>query len=106
MVKKSIFERRYDPNMFNCAWCNKKIGDNDPLSVIDVKFNKGMDFSDKEGEIIPVYLKEIDRNVPMIVTTADSEAKKNGQDGLFVTCSHECGKKLKSVLAKEIDTFK
>ncbi|MBD1223633.1 hypothetical protein [Virgibacillus halodenitrificans] len=43
--------------MLNCSWCNKKIGENDPLSAIDIKFQKGMDFSDREGEIIPVYLK-------------------------------------------------
>ncbi|WP_276202691.1 hypothetical protein [Oceanobacillus caeni] len=42
----------------------------------------------------------------MIVTTADSEAKKNGQDGLFVICSHECGEKLKSILDKEMNVFK
>ncbi|SDQ90685.1 hypothetical protein [Virgibacillus salinus] len=42
----------------------------------------------------------------MIVTTADSEAKKNGGDGLFAVCSEECGEKMQTTLAKEIDTFK
>ncbi|MDY0406520.1 hypothetical protein P5G51_015145 [Virgibacillus sp. 179-BFC.A HS] len=92
--------------MFNCAWCNKKIGENEPLSAIDVKFRNGLDFSDQEGEIIPVYLSEIDRNVPMIVTTSDSEAKRYGQDGLFVVCSNECGMNLKAVLAREMNMFK
>lgn len=37
--------------MFNCAWCNKKIGDNDPLSALEVKFNEGMKiFPIKKGK--------------------------------------------------------
>lgn len=92
--------------MFNCAWCSKKIRENDPLSAIDIKLLKGMDLSDKEGEIVPIYFKELDKNVPMIVTTSDSEAKKNGQDGLFVVCSQDCGNKLKNVVGKEINPLK
>lgn len=84
----------------------KKIGEDQPLHAIDVKFNEDIDYSDNEGEIIQVYLNSRKTSVPMIVTTADSEAKKNGQDGLFAVCSEKCGKKLKSSLAKEIDTFK
>ncbi|MFD1361113.1 hypothetical protein [Lentibacillus salinarum] len=92
--------------MFRCAWCMKKIGDNQPLHAIDVKFAAGIDYSDKEGEIVQVYLNSRQTSVPMIVTTADSEAKKNGQDGLFTVCSKKCGKKMKSTLEKEIDMFK
>jgi hypothetical protein len=84
----------------------KKIGENQPLSAIDVKFAEGVDFKDKEGEIIHVYLNSRNTRVPMIVTTADSEAKKHGQDGLFAVCSQKCGEKMKNSLAKEIDTFK
>ncbi|WP_343816175.1 hypothetical protein [Virgibacillus siamensis] len=83
----------------------KKIGENQPLHAINVKFAKGTDYSDKEGEIIQVYLTSRKTSVPMIVTTADSEAKKHGQDGLFTACSNECGEKLKTALSKEIDTF-
>ncbi|WP_010530123.1 hypothetical protein [Lentibacillus jeotgali] len=92
--------------MFRCAWCMKKIGDNEPLHAIDVKFAEGIDYSDEEGEIVQVYLNSRQTSVPMIVTTADSEAKKNGQDGLFAVCSKACGEKMKTALTKEIDTFK
>lgn len=92
--------------MFRCAWCMKKIGKNQPLSAINVKFNEGIDFKDREGEIIQVYLYSRHTSVPMIVTTSDSEAKKHGQDGLFVVCSEKCGQKMKTALSKELDTFK
>lgn len=88
--------------MLNCSWCNKKIGENDPLSAIDIKFQKGMDFSDREGEIIPVYLKSAVKNVSMIVTTSDSLAKKKGQDGLFPVCSDICGINLKEALNADL----
>lgn len=42
--------------MFRCAWCMKKIGENQPLTALNVKFAEGVDFKGKEGEIIRVYL--------------------------------------------------
>ncbi|QKY68734.1 hypothetical protein [Lentibacillus sp. CBA3610] len=92
--------------MFRCAWCMKKIGDNEPLHAINVKFNEWIDYSDKEGEIVQVYLNSRQTSVPMIVTTADSEAKKHGQDGLFAVCTKKCGEKMKNTLEKEMDMFK
>lgn len=37
--------------MFRCAWCMKKIAENQPLYAISVKFAEGIDYSEKEGEI-------------------------------------------------------
>jgi len=42
----------------------------------------------------------------MIVTTADSEAKKDGSDAKFALCSEKCGKKMKETLNREITTIK
>jgi len=92
--------------MFRCAWCMKKISENQSLHAIDVKFAKGVDYSEKEGEITQVYLVSRGTSVPMIVTTADSEAKKHGSDGMFAVCNRKCGGKMKAALAKEVDTFK
>lgn len=92
--------------MFRCAWCRRTIKENQPLFAISTKFAKGVDYSDKEGDIIEVYLNDLQTTVPMIVTTADSEAKKQGQDGMFTVCSQRCGKNLKSTLKKEVNTFK
>ncbi|WP_461176878.1 hypothetical protein [Virgibacillus ainsalahensis] len=84
----------------------KKIAEDQPLYAINVKFAEGIDYSEKEGEIIQIYLNSRHTSVPMIVTTSDSEAKKHGQDGLFAICSGKCGEKMKTTLSKEIETFK
>jgi hypothetical protein len=42
----------------------------------------------------------------MMVTGQGSEAKSEGKDGMFLVCSEACGKKLKSVLEKEISLGK
>ncbi|MFB4168296.1 hypothetical protein [Virgibacillus sp. JSM 102003] len=91
--------------MFRCAWCMKKIADDQPLHALNVKFADGIDYSDQEGEIVQVYLTSRGTSVPMIVATADSEAKENGGDGLFALCSETCSEKMQTTLAKEINTF-
>ena len=42
----------------------------------------------------------------MMVTAQGSEAKRNGNDGMFLVCSEGCGKKLKTVLENEISLGK
>ena len=37
-----------------------------------------------------------------MVTVQGSEAKNEGNDGMFLVCSEDCGQKLKRVLEKEI----
>ncbi len=92
--------------MLRCAWCMKKIKDNNPVFGLSVKFVEGIDFSENEGTIIQVGLHTRNTSVPMIVTAEDSEAKRQGTDGIFALCSEKCGEKMKSTLAKELTTFK
>ncbi|SDQ90711.1 hypothetical protein [Virgibacillus salinus] len=37
--------------MFRCAWCMKKIADDQPLHALNVKFTEGIDYSDQEGKL-------------------------------------------------------
>lgn len=92
--------------MFRCAWCMKKIGEEDPVLGLNITLAENIDFSEKEGEIIQVFLQSRNTSVPMIVTTSDSEAKKNGSDGIFALCTEKCGKKMKETLVYEKETFK
>ena len=91
--------------MFRCSWCMKKIGDNEPLSALNIKFKGGVDLSDKEGQIIQVHLKSRNTSVPMIVTASDSPTKAQGTDGMFAVCNNSCGEKMRKVLVKERDQF-
>lgn len=109
LIKSSVIKLNVEEGelkMFRCARCMKKIPQDQSLSAINVKFAERVNFKDKEGEIIQVYLNSRKTSVPMIVTTADSEAKEHGTDGLFTVCSEKCGEKMKTALSKEIDTFR
>ena len=88
-----------------CAWCNKRVPENDEVYGLGAGLRPDIDFTDRAGEIIPVYLASTDREVPAIVTTSDSEAKRDGYDVIFLICCEKCGEALKAVLQTEIDFF-
>lgn len=91
--------------MLRCAWCMKKIGENMPCFGLNVKFSKDADLKKHEGGIIQVFLASRNTSVPLIVVAADSEAKKNGQDGIFSLCSEKCGVKMKKTINEEKKLF-
>ncbi|WP_047154413.1 hypothetical protein, partial [Aneurinibacillus tyrosinisolvens] len=62
--------------MLRCAWCMKKIGEDKPCFGLSVKFAKGVDFNEKDGKIISLYLASRKTSIPLIVVGNDSEAKK------------------------------
>jgi len=86
-----------------CAWCKKKIPKNCEVFGLGAKVGKGIDLKGQEGEIISLFLVLADKTVPATVTTFNSEAKKNGYDLMFMTCSQSCAKSLKNNLQKEKD---
>lgn len=92
--------------MLRCAWCMKKINDNNPAIGLNVKFAKGVDYSEQEGTIIQVWLNTRNTSVPMIVTANESAAKNEGTDGVFAICSDKCGVKMEETLTKELTMFK
>jgi hypothetical protein len=91
--------------MLRCAWCMKKIGEDKPCYGLNVKFAKGVNFNEEGGRIISIYLVSRNTSVPLIVVANDSEAKKNGQDGIFCVCSNTCGEKMKKTVAQELELF-
>jgi len=89
--------------MLRCAWCMKKIEGDKPVYGLSVKFKEGVEYNEKDGEIIQMYLKSRNTSVPIIITAIGSEAKKSGQDGIFALCSEKCGKKMREILNKEMN---
>ena len=55
--------------------------------------------------MIPVVLALVDKTIPAIVTTGDSQAKREGHDLLFMCCSRECARLLKDALQEEKELF-
>jgi hypothetical protein len=68
---------------YRCAWCGKKIG---PKQEI---------IAPLEGKRIEVGIPSAGRNVEVLVTTAESQARKEGWDLIAMTCSERCGHELK-----------
>ncbi|OHB79967.1 MAG: hypothetical protein A2Z25_08375 [Planctomycetes bacterium RBG_16_55_9] len=66
------------------------------------KKRPGMDLSEFEGEGIRITLVTEKRDVIAIVPPADSEARRNGQDMMFLVCSEACGTEMKAVMANEV----
>lgn len=86
-----------------CAWCGEFVDEDVEIHAIGAKFPDGVDMKENEGNIIFLGFKAIDKKVPAIMSTSDSEAKKHGHDLMLLTCSQSCFKKLKSLLDKEDD---
>lgn len=91
--------------MSTCAWCDEQIPESSEVFGLGVKARCGTGLSSQEGEIIPVVLALADKIVPAIVTTGDSQAKRDGHDLLFMCCSRECAGLLKDVLQEEKERF-
>ncbi len=84
-----------------CTWCGKRIDEESPVYGFGIKFRPSVDLSEFEGKIIELSILTQSKNVPMMITTEGSEAKEDGHDAMFMTCSNDCGKKMRDILIKE-----
>lgn len=98
-------ERRND-----CCWCGKEILEGSPAYVLTAKFRKNVETPpvEKEAYVIEISIhKGMDSTDYMpvwtIVTAKNSDAKKAGNDMIFMLCSEECGGELKEILQADID---
>ena len=89
-----------------CAWCQNQINDHMEVLGLGAKLNPDTDLSGYESHCIQIVLVSEEKPVYMMVTAQGSEAKNDGNDCMFLICSDSCGKKLKSVLEKEISLGK
>ncbi len=96
-------EDRFPENI--CAWCNKTIPEDSEVFGLGAKVKQGFDIKNKEGKIIRLSLALTNKTVPAIVTTSNSDAKKEGKDLMFMTCSQGCAGNLKDALQKEKDVI-
>jgi len=76
-----------------CAWCGKHIPDDTPVFAFGAKSRPGVDLSEYEGRAIEITIVARRKSVPMMVTSADSEAKREGKDFMFMVCSEECARR-------------
>jgi len=87
--------------MGKCSWCGKAIPDDTPVFGFGGKKRPGADVSEFEGGAIRIFLITQDRSVVATVTAADSEARQDGYEFMFMVCSEECGFEMKAALEDE-----
>jgi hypothetical protein len=89
-----------------CAYCDKEIDQDSEVFGVLLTIGEVYDLKDLGGEMISVCLEEANRSIPAMVATEDSDAKKDGGDICFMTCSERCAQSLTTTLQKEIDFWK
>jgi hypothetical protein len=85
-----------------CCWCGKDIPEDTPVFGMGGRKRGGADLSGFEGAGVRISLVTQDRAVNAIVPAADSQARRDGRDFMFMVCSEQCAAELKSVLQEEI----
>jgi hypothetical protein len=99
--KISVFEEPVEEELLSCAWCGEIVEPGAEVFALGAKARKGMGLKKFEGTIIPLGLTHSGRSVPAMIATRDSEAKKQGNDIMFLVCGRKCGEALKKALQKE-----
>ena len=101
--EESKDEKLSDEEDDRCAYCDKEVDQDSEVFGVLLTIGEVHDLKDLEGEMISVYLEEVNRSIPAKVSTEDSDAKKDGGDIGFMTCSEGCAQSLTTTLQKEID---
>jgi len=87
-----------------CAWCGAAIPEGDEVFGTGAKIREGIDFvqcASPNGFFMEVTIAG--RSVPTVVTGKDSDARKAGNDLMFITCSVEFAEDLREALERERD---
>lgn len=96
-----MMDRMHELLLHTCTWCMKPIPKDGDIFAFGVKSSGNIDLSEKEGEFVSLDLALKDKTVAAIVTTRISEARKQGYDLIFLTCSQTCAEELKDALQAE-----
>ena len=84
-----------------CSWCGKRIKDDAPVFGFGGRKRPGIDLREYEGSAILISLATVSKEVTCMVTAADSPAKADGKDFMFMICSEGCADEMKSVMDAE-----
>jgi len=100
--KVSVFDRPADSEpSHRCARCARDIRPGAGAYGVGAKARKDVSLKAYEGTILQVGLAHNGRTLPAMIASCGSEAKKAGNDIIFMVCSKECGDALKKALRKE-----
>jgi hypothetical protein len=97
-----LFARRARRFQSECGWCGKPIGEDDPVVAVGGCVHAGIDLSHVAGKVIELRFNVSRKTVLAAVTGFASEAKSEGKDIAFMTCSDDCGRQIKLAFENEL----
>jgi hypothetical protein len=89
-----------------CGWCGRHIPPNTEVFGGSGKARPDFDLTAHAGQVLPVYLIGLDKTVLVAVAGLDSEARRDGYDFVYMTCSEACARSLKTAFEGEIQMGK
>jgi hypothetical protein len=89
-----------------CGWCGRAIPADAPVFGGGGKARPGVDLSEKAGQVILVRLLVARKTVLVAVSGVDSQARREGRDFVYMTCSEFCGRQLHDAFQTDIDVGK
>jgi len=89
-----------------CGWCGRSIPPDTEVFGGGGKARPGIDLKALAGQVLPVQLVGPDKTVLVAVTGLDSEARRQGDDFVYMTCSEACARNLKTAFESEIEMGK
>ena len=89
-----------------CGWCGRRIPPDTEVFGGGGKARPGLDLSAQAGQVLLVYLVGLDKTVLVAVAGLDSDARRDGHDFVYMTCSEACAQTLKTAFEGEIEMGK
>ena len=86
-----------------CGWCGRKIPPDTEVFGGGGKARPDIDLTAHAGHVLPVYLVGLDKTVLVAVASLDSDARSDGHDFVYLTCSAACASALRAAFQGEIE---
>jgi hypothetical protein len=89
-----------------CGWCGRRIPPDTEVFGGGGKVRPGVDLAPHAGQVLPLYLAGPEKTVLVAVAGPDSDARREGHDFVYMTCSRSCGERLRAAFQGEIELGK
>jgi hypothetical protein len=89
-----------------CGWCGQKILPGKEVFGGGGKARPGIDLSAQNGQVLPLYLVGSGKTVLVAVPSPDSDARREGHDFVYMTCSRACAEQLRAAFQGAVESGK
>ncbi len=86
-----------------CGWCGRHVPPDTPVFGGTAKARPGVDLTAHMGRVLSMCLASADKTVLVAVAGLDSEARREGYDFVYMTCSKSCARNLQTALERDIE---